>query len=136
MSRPTALDPRHSPRISVVVQLVSWLSKLCRHCRIHVVVVESASSSFRRCTFQPVALLNSYCGCQIRVGVVESTLVWSNPCCCCRIRLSSLNLWRCHQTRVVVVESVSSGFRYARWSFVEVGGCREQVRKIRQNDNG
>ena len=68
----------------------SLLSDLC-HCRTHIMVVESTPQLSNLCygccgqiciiivTFQPMALLNSYCGCWIQVVVIES--VSSGFCC-------------------------------------------------------
>jgi hypothetical protein len=104
----------------MVVESMPSLSNLHHGCQIRIVVVKSAvmvvvvefaSSGFRRCDIPTC-------------GVVELISWLSNPRCCgriCVIRFSSLNTWHCHQTRVVVVESASSGFRC---SLVICGGWR------------
>ena len=194
-------EPAHIPRsVSLLSDLcccrqicgaVVQLSSNPWRCRpTHVIVVESASSGFRRCVASQPAVLssNSYRSCRMRrpafvIEPVGRGVVTNSRCCRSRVvRLSFLNPWRYHRTgvlsghhrlrcdcewavhvddwlcmsllggirhewgvvdivrwyassmegvcSVVVVEPVSSGFRCARWSFVEVGVCRERVRKI------
>ena len=73
----------------MVVESTPWLSNLCYGCggQIHIIIV----------TFQPVALLNSCCGCWIWVVVIESA---SSGFCCWTlgivIELMSLLLNLCH----------------------------------------
>jgi len=66
-------------------------------------------------TFQPVALLNSYHGCWIRVDVVESTLLLSNPRRLAFVIVTFqlvvlLNLYCGCRICIVVIKSTSSGF--------------------------